>query len=62
MSKKSKMSVEEVLAMLEVKPNDSGKKLAAKFSKDNFNLLITSMFNYPYFTTKNTVMKFCYLS
>ena len=34
MSKKSKMSVEEVLAMLEVKPTDSGKKLAAFAEQD----------------------------
>ena len=57
MSKKSKMSVEEVLAMLDVKPTDSGKKLAAKFSKEKFNLLMTAMFNDPDFTTKKAVMK-----
>ena len=57
MAKKTNMSVAEVIDMLNIKPTDTGKQLAGKFSKESFNLLLTAMFNDPNFTTKKAIMK-----
>lgn len=57
MSKKNVMTVKEVLDQLEIKPNANGKKIAAKFSKEKFNMLMEAMFNDPNFTTKKAIVK-----
>lgn len=58
MAKKSQpvYSVKEILSQLTVTPNEKGKIIPAKFSKDKFNSLMRAIFNDPDYTFDKAVV------